>query len=115
MVRVLGLFLDRLGLGKVSIAGNSLGGYIAWNFALAQPDRVERLILVDPAGYPMRKVPLMIASAVLPGAGLLMPAWMPRALLARGSRRSMAIRSVSSPAWSTATTTSAAGRATAAR
>jgi pimeloyl-ACP methyl ester carboxylesterase len=39
MVRVLGLFLDRLGLGKVSIAGNSLGGYIAWNFALAQPDR----------------------------------------------------------------------------
>ncbi|SDH65142.1 alpha/beta fold hydrolase [Pseudomonas panipatensis] len=84
MVRVLGLLLDRLGLGKVSIAGNSLGGYIAWNFALAQPDRVERLILVDPAGYPMHKVPLMIASAVLPGAGLLMPAWMPRALLARG-------------------------------
>ncbi|MDF3840234.1 alpha/beta hydrolase [Pseudomonas citronellolis] len=86
LVKVFGLFLERLGLDKVSIAGNSLGGYIAWNYALAQPHRVERLILVDPAGYHMQKVPLMIASAALPGAGLLMPAWMPRALVAQGIR-----------------------------
>lgn len=84
LVRVFAQFIDRLGLDRVSIAGNSLGGYIAWNYAAQHPQRVERLILVDPAGYYMQKVPLMIASAVLPGAGLLMPAWMPRALVAQG-------------------------------
>lgn len=57
LVKVFGMFLDRLGLKNVSIAGNSLGGYIAWNYALTQPHRVERLILIDPAGYYMQKVP----------------------------------------------------------
>ncbi|MFU1925576.1 alpha/beta fold hydrolase, partial [Klebsiella pneumoniae] len=70
---------DFLKIDKASIAGNSLGGYIAWNFALAQPQRVERLVLIDPAGYQMRKVPWMIASAALPGSTLAMPLWMPRA------------------------------------
>ncbi len=39
---------------------------------------------VDPAGYQMRKVPWMIASAALPGSTLVMPLWMPRALIAQG-------------------------------
>lgn len=84
MVKVFGLLLDHLGVSKTVIAGNSLGGYIAWNFALAQPQRVEKLILIDPAGYHMRKVPLMIAAAALPGATWAMPMWMPRALIAQG-------------------------------
>ncbi|MEE1895680.1 alpha/beta hydrolase [Pseudomonas otitidis] len=84
MVRILSLLLDHLRVDKASIAGNSLGGYIAWNFALAQPHRVNRLVLVDPAGYPMRKVPWMIAAAALPGATVAMPMWMPRALIAQG-------------------------------
>jgi pimeloyl-ACP methyl ester carboxylesterase len=84
MIKVFGLLLDYLGVSKASIAGNSLGGYIAWNFALAQPQRVEKLVLIDPAGYPMRKVPWMIAAAALPGATMAMPLWMPRALIAQG-------------------------------
>jgi pimeloyl-ACP methyl ester carboxylesterase len=84
MIKVVGLLLDYLGVSKASIAGNSLGGYIAWNFALAQPQRVEKLVLIDPAGYPMHKVPWMIASAALPGATVAMPLWMPRALIAQG-------------------------------
>jgi len=84
MIKVFGLLLDYLGVSKASIAGNSLGGYIAWNFALAQPQRVEKLVLIDPAGYPMRKVPWMIAAAALPGATVAMPLWMPRALIAQG-------------------------------
>lgn len=49
-------FLDhmaaRLGLDRFALAGNSLGGQIAWRFALRHPDRVTSLILVDAAGYP---------------------------------------------------------------
>jgi pimeloyl-ACP methyl ester carboxylesterase len=42
-----------LGLDRFSMAGNSLGGYVAWTYACAHPEKVDRLILVDPAGYPM--------------------------------------------------------------
>ncbi len=45
-------FLTALGIKKCVLAGNSLGGQIAWNFSLAQPNRVEKLILIDAAGYP---------------------------------------------------------------
>ena len=34
-----------------SIAGNSMGGNVAWKVALHNPDRVRKLILVDAAGF----------------------------------------------------------------
>ena len=40
-------------LDKVSIAGNSFGAYIAARYAAANPDRVERLILLDPGAIRM--------------------------------------------------------------
>lgn len=40
--------LDRLGLERVSLAGCSGGGNVALDFALAYPERVERLVLVAP-------------------------------------------------------------------
>ena len=86
MVGICGLLLDYLDVDKATVVGNSLGGYIAWNFALAQPERVTKLVLIDPAGYPMQKVPWMIAAAALPGATWAMPLWMPRALIAQGIR-----------------------------
>lgn len=87
MLKVLDLLLDHLDVSKASIVGNSLGGYIAWNYALLKPERVEKLVLIDPAGYPMTKVPWMIASAALPGATVAMPMWMPRALIAEGIKQ----------------------------
>jgi pimeloyl-ACP methyl ester carboxylesterase len=49
-------FMDELvgvlKLTRFSLAGNSLGGYISWNYAGRHPERVERLVLVDSAGYP---------------------------------------------------------------
>jgi len=44
--------LDQLELERVHVAGNSMGGRVAWTFAAAYPSRVDRLVLVDPAGYP---------------------------------------------------------------
>ena len=42
--------LDLLGIERVSIVGTSLGGWIAAAFAVAHPERVERLVLAAPAG-----------------------------------------------------------------
>lgn len=46
----LAAFLDRLGIGKVHLVGNSLGGGTAVRFALDHPDRVGRLVLMGPGG-----------------------------------------------------------------
>jgi pimeloyl-ACP methyl ester carboxylesterase len=50
-VAVLAALLDALGIARASLVGNSLGGRIAWRFATAHPDRVERLVLVAPDGF----------------------------------------------------------------
>ena len=42
----------RLALPKFVIAGNSMGGGVAWNYVLAHPDRVSGLVLVDSVGWP---------------------------------------------------------------
>jgi len=46
-VEVLDQFCAELDLGTVAVAGNSLGGAIAWRFAATHPDRVGRLLLID--------------------------------------------------------------------
>jgi pimeloyl-ACP methyl ester carboxylesterase len=43
--------LDHLGVARATLAGNSIGGRLAWRFAAAHPDRVDRLILIAPDGY----------------------------------------------------------------
>jgi pimeloyl-ACP methyl ester carboxylesterase len=45
-------FRKKLNIEKWSLAGNSLGGAISWNYAVNFPDRVHRLVLIDAAGYP---------------------------------------------------------------
>ncbi|CAM4207780.1 alpha/beta fold hydrolase [Gillisia hiemivivida] len=61
-------FLAALGIKKCVLAGNSLGGQIAWNFSLEQPDMVEKLILIDAAGYRLssRSVPIAFKLAQVP-------------------------------------------------
>jgi pimeloyl-ACP methyl ester carboxylesterase len=48
-------FLEKLKLEKFHLAGNSLGGNIAWNYAADYPGKVEKLILVDASGLPSNK------------------------------------------------------------
>lgn len=46
--------LDRLtrtlGVDRFALAGNSMGGGVAWNYALAHPGKVSALVLVDSVG-----------------------------------------------------------------
>jgi pimeloyl-ACP methyl ester carboxylesterase len=41
--------LDELGLEKAHLAGVSLGGWLALNFAIHVPERVDHVVLLDPA------------------------------------------------------------------
>lgn len=51
MVDFLNGFYKQTGITKATLVGNSLGGWIAVAFTLAHPDKVEKLVLVDAAGY----------------------------------------------------------------
>lgn len=51
--RYLAGFLDAVGLDRVSVVGNSMGGYAAWLLASEYPSRVAKLVLVDSAGLPL--------------------------------------------------------------
>lgn len=44
-----------LGLSRFTLGGNSMGGGVAWAYTLDHPDKVERLVLVDAAGWPAQK------------------------------------------------------------
>ncbi len=52
--------MDSLHVARVDLVGNSLGGEIAWHVAARHPARVHRLVLIDPAGFPVasQSVPL---------------------------------------------------------
>jgi pimeloyl-ACP methyl ester carboxylesterase len=80
--------LDTLGVKSCVVAGNSLGGQIAWATASAMPQRVNRLILVDAAGYPFQpvSVPLAFQVARLPGVRALMEYVLPRGVVLQSVR-----------------------------
>lgn len=56
METVLGV-LDALGLDRVSLVGHSMGGGVALYTAARRPERVDRLVVVDPLCYPYRMPP----------------------------------------------------------
>ena len=47
-------FLIKLQVKSCILAGNSLGGGIAWHYTIAHPEKVAKLILVDASGYPRK-------------------------------------------------------------
>jgi pimeloyl-ACP methyl ester carboxylesterase len=75
--------LDKLGVKHSVLVGNSLGGQIAWETAVAHPERVAKLVLVDAAGYlsAPKSVPLGFTLARLPGLKWLMEQILPRGVI----------------------------------
>jgi pimeloyl-ACP methyl ester carboxylesterase len=47
-------FATRLKIKRFILAGNSMGGAISWNYALHNPSRLAKMILIDAAGYPKK-------------------------------------------------------------
>lgn len=84
----LGHVLDQLQVPRAVVAGNSFGGQLAWQFALDQPQRVERLVLVDAAGYPRNatSIPIGFRLAQIPALAPLMANVLPRPLITSSVR-----------------------------
>lgn len=56
-------FLDVFQLSKASLIGNSMGGLFAFLTAANQPDRVDRLVLVDSVGFGLKlSLPLRLGT-----------------------------------------------------
>jgi pimeloyl-ACP methyl ester carboxylesterase len=72
-------FLDELGVERASVAGSSLGGAVAWQLAARFPERVDRLVLLAPIGYPMPgKLPWPLRLLAHPVLGPALSRFTPR-------------------------------------
>lgn len=82
-VRTVEGVVNAMGVKDFVLAGNSLGGQIAWATATALPQRVRQLILVDAAGYPMapQSVPIGFRIARIPGLRRLAEVVLPRGVI----------------------------------
>ena len=67
-VAFLKVFFEKIGIKSCILAGNSLGGNIAWRFTTEYSEMVDKLILIDAAGYPMKSksIPLAFKIAQIP-------------------------------------------------
>jgi pimeloyl-ACP methyl ester carboxylesterase len=60
-------FCKKAGIDKAVVVGNSLGGWTAMAFTLAHPERVQKLVLVDSAGYSFNQSPVKPTRQMLAG------------------------------------------------
>lgn len=84
--RLLEQLRKAFGVTRMHIAGNSLGGLIAWYYAAHYAENVDKLILIDPIAYPQRLPPVMQLVA-LPGVGEVARFITPRAVVEQNVRQ----------------------------
>ena len=82
-VQFIDTLLTKLGVTRCILAGNSFGGQISIATALAHPERVEKLILIDSSGYPMApaSIPIGFRLARIPLLNKLMEITLPRSVV----------------------------------
>jgi pimeloyl-ACP methyl ester carboxylesterase len=65
--RVVEALCNKLGLGRVDIVGNSMGGFIAAEVAIQFPERIDQLVLVSAAGISsvnVARTPILTAGRI---------------------------------------------------
>ncbi|MDP3355120.1 MAG: alpha/beta hydrolase [Polaromonas sp.] len=91
-VRFVTAVMDQRGVQRFVLAGNSLGGQVAWATAVALPQRVAGLVLVDASGYPPESasvppsLPLGFRIARMPALRALTQYTLPRSVVERSVR-----------------------------
>jgi pimeloyl-ACP methyl ester carboxylesterase len=80
--------LDTLGLRRVILVGNALGGEVAWQTAILAPERVRKLVLIDSDGYQpsVLSMPLAFQIASMSGLRWISERILPRSLVATSVR-----------------------------
>lgn len=75
--------LDERRVERAVLAGNSLGGEVAWRVASLAPQRVDRLVLVDASGYDFEPIDLPVGFRLsrLPVVGALSEWFLPRGVV----------------------------------
>lgn len=80
-------FLDRMNVRRAILVGNSSGGRVAWRLAAASPDRVARLVLISPGGYPRTTpLPLGLRLSMSPVFGPILLHILPRSAVEKSLR-----------------------------
>jgi 2-hydroxy-6-oxonona-2,4-dienedioate hydrolase len=64
--------LDTLELDATTLVGHSGGGVWALWYALAHPDRIKRLVLIDPTAFPKTRCPVPMRLVATPAVGALL-------------------------------------------
>lgn len=99
-VAVVDAVAKQRGLGRFTLAGNSMGGGIAMHYALAHPDKLNGLILVDAGGAPSKRagsLPIGFRIARTPVIRDLMERITPRSLVEKSLHQSVSVQSIVSP------------------
>jgi pimeloyl-ACP methyl ester carboxylesterase len=89
------LLATKLGLRRFVIGGNSMGGGVSWSYALAHPEKVDALLLVDASGAPQslaRDLPIGFRLAGMPVIKHLAKIVMPRAVIEASVKKSMSVQ-----------------------
>ena len=93
--------IDRLGLGRFAMAGNSMGGGVAWHYAAAHPDKVAALVLVDSVGQPepgKSSPPIGFRLARIAGVREIIASVVPRSMIEQSLRQSVSVQAIVTPA-----------------
>ncbi len=96
-VNTLDRALAKIGVEHFALAGNSMGGAVAWNYALAHPEKVSALILVDSGGAPevkTKSLPVGFRIAMIPGVNRIAEVITPRFLVERSLHQSLSNQSI---------------------
>lgn len=78
--------LDTLGFEQISLMGLSMGGVISASFTARYPERVNKVVLIDPAGAKSITLSRLLKAATTPGFGELALGLFGRKHLAKGIR-----------------------------
>jgi pimeloyl-ACP methyl ester carboxylesterase len=84
LVEDLAALIDRLGFGRALICGESFGGTLALQFALARPDMLDRLVIINSFSY--------FRNRVLLNAGRILIDLLPNELLHLGRTAAAKLR-----------------------
>lgn len=97
MTQLVGRVADKLAIEQFVLAGNSMGGWVAANYAMQHPERLSGLVLVDAGGAPKKgneRGNIGFKLAAMPGINVALRQVTPRKIVAQSLEQSVANKAV---------------------